>query len=112
VPGGWSCRRQVDLHDQAAAGAGAGRAGAAVRAGTFLGGTYTQSLARTKCMRSQVNAVYNLLGDQANPQDPSGVDVSQPSNPLVAQADAKSAFSTLFLGLGAVALLDLALEPV
>ena len=31
--------------------------------------------------------------------------VSQPSNALVAQADAKSAFSTLFLGLGAVALL-------
>jgi putative ABC transport system permease protein len=31
--------------------------------------------------------------------------VSQPSNALVAQADAKATFSTLFLGLGAVALL-------
>jgi putative ABC transport system permease protein len=31
--------------------------------------------------------------------------VSQPSNALVAQVDAKSAFNTLFLGLGAVALL-------
>jgi hypothetical protein len=41
----------------------------------------------------------------ANPEDPGGVEVSQPSNALVAQADAKSAFSTLFLGLGAVALL-------
>jgi putative ABC transport system permease protein len=58
-----------------------------------------------KAAYAQVNAVYNLLGDQANPEDPSGVDVSQPSNALVAQADAKSAFSTLFLGLGAVALL-------
>jgi putative ABC transport system permease protein len=58
-----------------------------------------------KAADSQVNAVYNLLGDQANPQNPSAVDVSQPSDALVAQADAKAAFSTLFLGLGAVALL-------
>ena len=58
-----------------------------------------------KATDSQVNAVYNLLGDQANPQNPSAVDVSQPSDALVAQADAKAAFSTLFLGLGAVALL-------
>ena len=58
-----------------------------------------------KTASTQVNAVYKLLGDQANPEDPSGVDVSQPSDALVAQADAKSAFSTLFLGLGAVALL-------
>jgi putative ABC transport system permease protein len=58
-----------------------------------------------KAAYTQVNAVYNLLGNQANPQDPSGVDVSQPSDALVAQADAKAAFNTLFLGLGAVALL-------
>jgi len=58
-----------------------------------------------KAADSRVNAVYNLLGNQANPEHPSGVNVSQPSNALVAQADAKSAFSTLFLGLGAVALL-------
>ena len=58
-----------------------------------------------KATDAQVNAVYNLLGNQANPENPGGVDVSQPSNALVAQADAKSAFNTLFLGLGAVALL-------
>jgi putative ABC transport system permease protein len=58
-----------------------------------------------KAAYTQVNAVYNVLGGQANPQNPSGVDVSQPSDALVAQADAKAAFSTLFLGLGAVALL-------
>jgi putative ABC transport system permease protein len=52
-----------------------------------------------------VNAVYKLLANQASPQDPSAVSVSQPSDALVAQADAKAAFSTLFLGLGAVALL-------
>jgi putative ABC transport system permease protein len=58
-----------------------------------------------KAAYGQVNAVYNLLANQANPQDPGTVTVSQPSSALVAQADAKAAFSTLFLGLGAVALL-------
>ena len=42
---------------------------------------------------------------QANPQNPSQVNVSQPSDALTAQADAKGALDTLFLGLGAVALL-------
>jgi putative ABC transport system permease protein len=58
-----------------------------------------------KATDSRVNAVDNLLGAQADPEDPSGADVSQPSSALVAQADAKGAFNTLFLGLGAVALL-------
>jgi putative ABC transport system permease protein len=58
-----------------------------------------------KAAYGHVTTVYNLLANQANPEDPAGVDVSQPSNALVAQADAKSAFNTLFLGLGAVALL-------
>jgi putative ABC transport system permease protein len=49
--------------------------------------------------------VDNLLGDQASPQNPSQVTVSQPSAALTAQADAKGALDTLFLGLGAVALL-------
>jgi putative ABC transport system permease protein len=49
--------------------------------------------------------VDNLLAAQANPENPSQVDVSQPSDVLTAQADAKSALDTLFLGLGAVALL-------
>jgi putative ABC transport system permease protein len=54
---------------------------------------------------AQVNAVDNLLATTANPENPSGVAVSQPSDALVAQADAKSALNGLFLGLGAVALL-------
>jgi putative ABC transport system permease protein len=54
---------------------------------------------------SQVTAVDNLLAAQANPENPSQVNVSQPSNALTAQADAAGAFDTLFLGLGAVALL-------
>jgi putative ABC transport system permease protein len=58
-----------------------------------------------RAQTSQVNAVDSLLAAQANPENPSGVQVSQPSAALVAQADAKSAFNVLFLGLGAVALL-------
>ncbi len=46
-----------------------------------------------------------LLGQQANPENPNQVDVSQPSDALTAQADATGALDTLFLGLGAVALL-------
>jgi putative ABC transport system permease protein len=54
---------------------------------------------------NDVSAVDNVLGPTANPENPSNVDVSQPSNVLVAQADAKNTFNDLFLGLGAVALL-------
>jgi putative ABC transport system permease protein len=50
-------------------------------------------------------AVDSLLGAQASPENPSQVDVSQPSAALTAQADAQGALDTLFLGLGAVALL-------
>jgi putative ABC transport system permease protein len=49
--------------------------------------------------------VDDLLGAQANPENPSQVNVSQPSDALTAQADAAGAFAALFLGLGAVALL-------
>jgi putative ABC transport system permease protein len=54
---------------------------------------------------SQVTTVDNLLAAQADPENPSEVSVSQPSDALTAQADAAGAFDTLFLGLGAVALL-------
>lgn len=53
----------------------------------------------------EVNAVYNVLAATANPESPDEVDVSQPSQALVAQADAKAALNSLFLGLGAVSLL-------
>jgi len=58
-----------------------------------------------RARNSQVTAVDNLLAAQANPENPSQVNVSQPSNALTAQAEAAGAFDTLFLGLGAVALL-------
>jgi putative ABC transport system permease protein len=53
----------------------------------------------------QVRAVDALLGAQADPENPGQVNVSQPSQALTAQAAAAGAFDTLFLGLGAVALL-------
>ena len=53
----------------------------------------------------EVNAVYGVLAATANPENPSEVNVSQPSDALTAEADAKGAFNGLFLGLGAVALL-------
>jgi len=54
---------------------------------------------------SQVNTVDNLLAAQADPENPSEASPSVPSAALVAQADARGAFNSLFLGLGAVALL-------
>jgi putative ABC transport system permease protein len=58
-----------------------------------------------KAATGHVRAVDGLLAAQANPENPSYVAVSQPSAALTAQAAAKGAFSALFLGLGAVALL-------
>jgi putative ABC transport system permease protein len=49
--------------------------------------------------------VRDLLGRTANPEHPEEVQVSRPSDALEARAAAKTAFTSLFLGLGAVALL-------
>jgi putative ABC transport system permease protein len=60
---------------------------------------------RTVNTPAATTRVDDLLAAQANPENPNEVDVSQPSQALTAQADAAGAFATLFLGLGAVALL-------
>ena len=54
---------------------------------------------------SAVNKVSGLLAATADPQQPDGVQVSRPSDALEARAAAKGQFTTLLLGLGAVALL-------
>ncbi len=54
---------------------------------------------------NQVTQVSNLLAATADPQNSDGVDVSRPSDVLEARAAAKGQFTTLLLGLGAVALL-------
>jgi putative ABC transport system permease protein len=60
---------------------------------------------RTVGTPAVTTAVDGLLGAQANPENPSQVTVSQPSAALSARADAAGALDSLFLGLGAVALL-------
>ncbi len=60
---------------------------------------------RTTDTQAAVTAVDALLGAQANPENPSQVNVSRPSDALTARAETKGALDTLFLGLGAVALL-------
>jgi putative ABC transport system permease protein len=73
----------------------------------YLGfdGQPSELYVRTVNTQAATTRVDSLLGAQANPENPSEVDVSQPSDALTAQADAAGAFDTLFLGLGAVVLL-------
>jgi putative ABC transport system permease protein len=59
-------------------------------------------------VRAQQDAVItarDLIPPTAYPEHPEEVDVSRPSDALAARAAAKGAFTALFLGLGAVALL-------
>ena len=55
--------------------------------------------------QNDVTGAANLLAATADPQNASGVQVSRPSDVLEARAAAKGQFTTLLLGLGAVALL-------
>jgi putative ABC transport system permease protein len=55
--------------------------------------------------QNDVGGVSNLLAATADPEDASGVNVSRPSDALEARAAAKGQFTTLLVGLGAVALL-------
>jgi putative ABC transport system permease protein len=73
----------------------------------YLGfdGNPSELYIRTVNTQAATNRVDNLLAAQANPENPNEVTVSEPSAALTAQADAKGALDTLFLGLGAVALL-------
>jgi putative ABC transport system permease protein len=65
----------------------------------------SQIYVRTVDTQIATARVDSLLAKQANPEDPGQVAVSQPSAALTAQADARGALDTLYLGLGAVALL-------
>jgi putative ABC transport system permease protein len=65
----------------------------------------SQVYIRTVDTQAATTSVDNRLGAQANPSNPSEVNVSQPSDVLTARAATAGALNTLFLGLGAVALL-------
>jgi putative ABC transport system permease protein len=58
-----------------------------------------------RAQQEAVVATRDLIPQSANPEHPEEVDVSRPSDALAARAAAKGAFTALFLGLGAVALL-------
>lgn len=66
-------------------------------------GSPTTIYVRTRS--DDVEAVRALLAPTVKPQGPAEVQVSRPSDAITAEAAAKSAFTGLFLGLGAVALL-------
>jgi putative ABC transport system permease protein len=63
------------------------------------------SVIYVRANQNDVVGVDDLLAATADPQDPTGVQVSRPSDALQARAAAKGQFTTLLAGLGAVALL-------
>jgi putative ABC transport system permease protein len=71
----------------------------------YLGFDGHPSTVYVRSSPDQVDAVHSVLAATANPEAPNEVEVSQPSDTLVARAQAKSALNSLFLGLGAVSLL-------
>ena len=75
---------------------------AAVR---LLGADRSASTIYVRADPDAITGVRELLGATANPEHPEEVEVSRPSDALEARAAAKTAFTSLFLGLGAVALL-------
>lgn len=76
---------------------------ATVEAGKTVPGPPTTVYVRART--DKVDSVQKVLARTANPESPSDVDVSQPSDALTARAAAKGAFNSLFLGLGLVALI-------
>jgi putative ABC transport system permease protein len=71
----------------------------------YLGANGHANTVYVRAENEQVTAVQSVLAQTADPEAPNEVNVSQPSDALVARADAESALNGLFLGLGAVALL-------
>ncbi|WP_320671154.1 ABC transporter permease [Patulibacter defluvii] len=74
-------------------------------AARYLGAERSATLVYVRAAPAAVARVASLLAATANPANPEEVDVSRPSDALAARAAADDAFTGLFLGLGAVALL-------
>jgi putative ABC transport system permease protein len=58
-----------------------------------------------RAQTSHVNHVQSILAQTADPESPNQAVISQPSAALTARAQAQSALNSLFLGLGAIALI-------
>ena len=74
-------------------------------AARLFGATRSPTTVYVRTAQDAVQSTRRVLGATANPAHPEEVQVSRPSDALAARAAAKSAFTSLFLGLGAVALL-------
>ena len=70
----------------------------------LLGADRSASTIYVRADPEDVNDVMGVLAATANPERAEEVEVAQPSEALAARAAAKGAFTSLFLGLGAVAL--------
>jgi putative ABC transport system permease protein len=77
----------------------------AAAAQRVYGSDDTPSTIYVRVAEGSVDQTRGLLAGTADPENPEEVTVSRPSDALEAQAAAESAFTELFLGLGAVALL-------
>jgi putative ABC transport system permease protein len=71
----------------------------------LFGATRAASAIYVRADPDAVTAVRDRLAAAANPERAEEVEVSRPSDALAARAAAQTAFTSLFLGLGAVALL-------
>jgi putative ABC transport system permease protein len=72
---------------------------------TYLGFDQHPGRIYVRALDSQVGAVQQVLGPTINPEAPNEVLVSRPSDTLAAQQLIDNSYRSLFLGLGAVALL-------
>jgi len=71
----------------------------------LLGGSDSASTIYVRADPDHVTQARNSIAGTADPEHPEEVEVSRPSDALAARAAAKGAFTGLFLGLAAVALL-------
>jgi len=71
----------------------------------LFGTTRHASMLYVRADPERVPEASSLLGATADPENPEQTQVSRPSNALQARADAQSTLTSVFLGLGAVALL-------
>lgn len=72
---------------------------------TYLGSDLVPSTIFVRTNPAFVDEVMAVMAATANPQNPDEIEVSRPTDAIEARAAAESAFTGLFLGLGAVALL-------
>ena len=73
-------------------------------AADYLGADLSPTTIYVRADPASIDDVKSVLGATANPASPEAVQVIRPSDALEARAAASTAFTALFLGLGAVAL--------